>query len=343
MNCVVKIKKLYPQAQLPQYAHEGDSGADLFSIIDCVLEPGQRKAIPTGLAAEVPRGFELQVRPKSGLALNYGVTVLNTPGTIDFGYRGEIKVILINLGSKPYPVQAGQKIAQLVVAPVAYADFQQVEELSETDRGSGGFGSTGLQAKCYVAALVLAAGTSSRMGSANKLFLKIKNKTILSHSVENVLASRVSHIMVVVGANRKTAEIELANFKVQVVFNKNYKQGMSTSLKAGLMALPGEATGVLILLADQPNLQPGTINRFVETFTRNPEKIIAGKYQNMVGNPVLFPKKYFSELLQIEGDVGARSVLQKHLNEVITLELPEDEILDIDTPDDFEKLTHIIN
>ncbi|NIR47232.1 dUTP diphosphatase [candidate division KSB1 bacterium] len=143
-NCVVKIKKLTATAIPPQYAHAGDSGADLFSTVDDTLQPMERKAIPTGLSVEVPKGFELQVRPKSGLALKSGLTVLNTPGTIDFGYRGEVKVILINLSSDPYQLKAGQKIAQLVVAPVVYAQFQEVEELSETTRGDGGFGSTGL-------------------------------------------------------------------------------------------------------------------------------------------------------------------------------------------------------
>lgn len=144
-NCVVRIKKLHPDAIVPQYAHEGDSGADLFSTIDYILQPMERKAVPTGLSAEIPKGFELQVRPKSGLALKNGITVLNTPGTIDFGYRGEIHAILINLGSEPYSIKVGQKVAQLVAAPVAFAKFEVVEELSETKRGAGGFGSTGLR------------------------------------------------------------------------------------------------------------------------------------------------------------------------------------------------------
>lgn len=142
---VVKIKKLHKKAHVPHYAHFGDSGADLFSTVEAVLQPMERQAIPTGLAAEVPEGFELQVRPKSGLALKSGLTVLNTPGTVDFGYRGEIKVILINLSREPYKIEAGQKIAQLVVAPVAYARFDEVKRLSETTRGDGGFGSTGLK------------------------------------------------------------------------------------------------------------------------------------------------------------------------------------------------------
>lgn len=143
-SCVVKIKKLTPNAHVPQYAHFGDSGADLFSTEDCTLQPMARHAVSTGLSAEIPEGFELQVRPKSGLALKSGITVLNTPGTIDFGYRGEIKVILINLSNEVYEIKSGQKIAQLVVAPVTFATFEEVDELSDTTRGEGGFGSTGL-------------------------------------------------------------------------------------------------------------------------------------------------------------------------------------------------------
>lgn len=144
-STTVKIKKLHPEAHLPNYAHFGDSGADLFAVESVTLAPLQRHAVGTGLAAEVPPGFELQVRPKSGLALKGGLTVLNTPGTIDFGYRGEIKVILINLSNEVNQIEKGQKIAQLVVAPVAYAAFEEVAELSDTSRGEGGFGSTGLK------------------------------------------------------------------------------------------------------------------------------------------------------------------------------------------------------
>jgi dUTP pyrophosphatase len=141
---LVKIKRIHSDALMPKYEHPGDSGADLCSVIDCILQPYQRKAIPTGLCAEVSPGYELQIRPKSGLALGNGITVLNTPGTVDSGYRGEIKVILINLGTEPYSLKKGQKIAQLVMSPVLYANFEEVEELSESKRGSGGFGSTGI-------------------------------------------------------------------------------------------------------------------------------------------------------------------------------------------------------
>lgn len=141
---VVKIKRLNNNAKLPRYEHPGDSGADLVSIIDYTLQPLSRFAIATGLSAEIPIGYELQVRPRSGLALKHGITVLNTPGTIDAGYRGEIKVILINLGSEPFHIVQGQKIAQLVIAPVILGQFQEVDELSPSVRGIGGFGSTGV-------------------------------------------------------------------------------------------------------------------------------------------------------------------------------------------------------
>ena len=141
---IVKVKRLVPAAKLPKYEHPGDSGADLVAVAEHTLQPMQWFAIPTGISAEVPMGFELQVRPRSGLALKHGVTVLNTPGTVDAGYRGEIKVILLNLGAEPFQVTPGMKIAQLVVVPVLRGVFQEVDELSLSQRGSGGFGSTGI-------------------------------------------------------------------------------------------------------------------------------------------------------------------------------------------------------
>ena len=141
-HCLIKIKRLSSLAQIPKYAHIGDSGADLYAIEDCPLEPFERKIIPTGICVEIPDGFEGQIRPKSGLALDSGITVLNTPGTIDSTYRGEIKVILINLSSEIYQIKQGQKIAQIVVSPVIQAEFKAVKELSESKRGTGGFGST---------------------------------------------------------------------------------------------------------------------------------------------------------------------------------------------------------
>lgn len=140
----VKIKRLTPAAKLPKYEHPGDSGADLVAIDDYVILPSQWVAVSTGLAAEVAAGFELQVRPRSGLASRHGITVLNTPGTVDAGYRGEIKVILMNLGATPFHIQKGDRIAQLIVAPVVWGDFEEVEHLTPSQRGTGGFGSTGI-------------------------------------------------------------------------------------------------------------------------------------------------------------------------------------------------------
>ena len=128
---------------IPAYASEDAAGLDIVAAMDFDLEPGRRLAVPTGFAIEIPRGYEVQVRPRSGLALKHGVTCLNTPGTIDSDYRGEVKVILANLGSETFRAGRGERIAQLVPAPVLRARFEEVESLSETARGSGGFGSTG--------------------------------------------------------------------------------------------------------------------------------------------------------------------------------------------------------
>jgi dUTP pyrophosphatase len=128
---------------LPKYATEHAAGLDVCAAEDLVLEPGRRHAVATGFAIQIPHGYEVQVRPRSGLALKHGITCLNTPGTIDSDYRGEVKVILANLGGEPFPIVRGERIAQLVPAAVLRADFVEVEALAETARGAGGFGSTG--------------------------------------------------------------------------------------------------------------------------------------------------------------------------------------------------------
>jgi dUTP pyrophosphatase len=128
---------------LPVYASEDAAGLDVTAAEELTLQPGERRAVATGFAIEIPRGYEVQVRPRSGLAIRHGITVLNTPGTIDSDYRGEVKVILVNLGTEPFEIRRGERIAQLVPAPVLRADFVEVSELEETTRGSGGFGSTG--------------------------------------------------------------------------------------------------------------------------------------------------------------------------------------------------------
>ena len=142
----VKIRRLDAQAFLPEYAHgpEEDAGLDLRAAADAVLAPGEPQAVGTGLAIELPPGFEAQVRPRSGLALKNGVTLPNTPGTIDADYRGEIRVILLNLGDGPFTVKRGDRIAQLIVAPVVRVRWAAVDRLSDTRRGDGGFGHTGV-------------------------------------------------------------------------------------------------------------------------------------------------------------------------------------------------------
>lgn len=128
---------------LPAYATPGAAGMDVVAAEELTLAPGQRHAVATGFAMAIPEGHEVQVRPRSGLALKHGITCLNTPGTIDSDYRGEVKVILANLGDAPFPIARGDRIAQLVPAPVLRADLSEVASLDETARGAGGFGSTG--------------------------------------------------------------------------------------------------------------------------------------------------------------------------------------------------------
>jgi dUTP pyrophosphatase len=128
---------------LPAYATEGAAGMDVVSAEDVTIQPGARHAVATGLAMAIPHGFEIQVRPRSGLALKHGITVPNTPGTIDSDYRGELKVILINHGDSAFEIQRGDRVAQLVLAPVTRAAWLEADALDETARGEGGFGSTG--------------------------------------------------------------------------------------------------------------------------------------------------------------------------------------------------------
>lgn len=170
----VKIKRLHPEAIIPRYARHGDAGFDLYSTKDVIIEPGETRLIPTGLAFEIPTGYEMQIRPRSGISLKTKLRVANSPGTIDSGYRGEVKVIIDNLGPDDtyrggreiryarnidekgiriddyvsdgsYIIRKGDRIVQGVIVPVVRAEFEEVSELSETDRGSGGFGHSGVK------------------------------------------------------------------------------------------------------------------------------------------------------------------------------------------------------
>jgi dUTP pyrophosphatase len=141
----VRFVKLRPGALVPRYMSAGAAGLDLASAADEAIEiaPGARAAVPTGLAFEIPPGFEGQVRPRSGLARKFGIGLPNAPGTIDSDYRGEVAVLLVNLGSEPFTVKPGDRVAQLVIAPVVIAELEEVAELGDTVRGGGGFGHTG--------------------------------------------------------------------------------------------------------------------------------------------------------------------------------------------------------
>jgi dUTP pyrophosphatase len=139
----IRFQRVLPAAVLPCYAHPGDAGLDVCACENCEILPGARRLVRTGLIMELPAGTEAQMRPRSGLALKHGITLLNAPGTIDEGYRGEVGVILINHGSEPFAVTVGMRIAQMVIAPVVRAAVVEVQAVSATVRGEGGFGSTG--------------------------------------------------------------------------------------------------------------------------------------------------------------------------------------------------------
>ena len=140
----LSFRRIHPDAVMPAYAHASDAGMDVRSVRELVIPPGGRALVPTGLVVNLPAGYEAQVRPRSGLALKAGVTVLNSPGTIDAGYRGEFGVILANFGQDDFKVNVGDRIAQLVIAPVLQPVVVEATEVDSTDRGAGGFGSTGV-------------------------------------------------------------------------------------------------------------------------------------------------------------------------------------------------------
>lgn len=141
----LKIKRIHPEAVVPSYAHADDAGLDICSVVSMTVPAGEIVLVPTGLIIELPPGTEAQIRPRSGLALKHGMTLVNSPGTIDAGYRGEIKVIMINLGKQEFQITKGMRIAQMVVKPVLQVDILEVEALeNRSERDTGGFGSTGL-------------------------------------------------------------------------------------------------------------------------------------------------------------------------------------------------------
>ena len=143
MEYTLKIKKISEKAIIPYYAHEGDAGLDLYAVEKLVLNPGERGLVHTGIQIELPKNTEAQIRPRSGLALKNGITTLNSPGTIDEGYRGEIGVIIINHGNEKFIIEEGMKIAQMVIKPVYKVNVIETDKLSDTERMANGFGSSG--------------------------------------------------------------------------------------------------------------------------------------------------------------------------------------------------------
>ena len=141
---VLKVRRLRPDAVLPRFAHPDDSGMDVCACEDLVLAPGARAKVPLGLAFQPPPGTEIQLRPRSGLAIKHGISMVNTPATIDEGYRGEVCAILINHGDEPFHVEKGMRVAQIVVCPVLRPEIVETDALDGTARGAGGFGSTGV-------------------------------------------------------------------------------------------------------------------------------------------------------------------------------------------------------
>ena len=141
----VLFTRLSPAATIPTYAHPGDAGADITSAVDITLQPGERAAVPTGLAIALPEGYVALAHPRSGLAIKHGIGMVNAPGTIDAGYRGELKILLINHSQEPFTIHCGDRIAQLVIQKFETAQFSEVTELPESVRGDGGFGSTGVK------------------------------------------------------------------------------------------------------------------------------------------------------------------------------------------------------
>ncbi len=142
---IIKVKRLSPDTKVPKAAKPGDVAFDLYSVEDVLLKPGERYAVKTGIALEIPTGYEAQIRPRSGLAIRNGLTTLNTPGTIDSGYRGEVRVILINHGQEAFEVTVGMRVAQMAIRRVPSVEFLEVEELNDSERGVDGFGSTGVK------------------------------------------------------------------------------------------------------------------------------------------------------------------------------------------------------
>jgi molybdenum cofactor cytidylyltransferase len=194
----------------------------------------------------------------------------------------------------------------------------------------------------FISAVLLAAGSSSRLGPGNKLLLPIRGKSIIRRSAENILRTGVNELIVVAGKDMGPINYELRQLKAQVVLNRNYILGISSSIITGIRAVNPLTEGVIILLADQPNIQPDTINRFLQAFHTSGKRIIAARYNGVLGNPVLFHRSMFSELHALQGDVGAQRLLHTRADEIEEVSIADHEIFDMDTPDDYKRMKRLL-
>lgn len=192
-----------------------------------------------------------------------------------------------------------------------------------------------------VPAILLAAGISARLGAGNKLLLPLGGVSVIRRTCRNILASRVSELIVVTGFEHRKVARELEGLPVRICRNPDYREGMAASIRVGKTALPAGASGVLILLADQPNLQPETINKFIRRFRRGDKKIIAAELNGQIRNPALFAADFFPKLTQLRGKEGARKLLKKYHDEITAISVPAEQLIDIDTREDYERLKAI--
>ena len=185
------------------------------------------------------------------------------------------------------------------------------------------------------AILILAAGSSSRMGAPKQL-LPYKNTTLLGYSIEQAKHINIKHVFCVLGANAEIIEKSIENYQIETIYNPNFKNGLSSSIFVGVKKLQHNFDTILIMLADQPNVDFNYLNKLIKTSEENPSKIIASNYQNKIGVPAIFPKKYFNQLLELKGDKGARNILNNNKSDII--KMPPFNLTDIDTKEDYQNL-----
>lgn len=193
-----------------------------------------------------------------------------------------------------------------------------------------------------IAGIVLAAGSSERMSGRNKLLVEIAGKTILEWSVQHAVASRLHRVVLVTGRQCEQYQMLLRHYDIEVIQNRDHLHGMSSSIKMAIEYLGNSVEGAMILLADQPALKAQTIDRYLTTFFTSKTRIVAGKYGDRIGSPVLFHSDFFPELCSLTGDTGARRVLDENASAIVTVDVPAVQGLDLDSPDDLPQLHKIL-